>query len=141
MGLPQGSSTLTPTHARRPSKMVITKRRAELKYKPPDPRYPHPSQASVDHPGPSSTASTTWSQPSSANCKTVATLKRSRQCHPQNTSGPVATPISTHPTLLPNCPPALRPLSLALREGGNIDVLPGIECSLASVCGQYTALE
>merc|ERR1711939_754575 len=139
-----GLINIDPTHARRPSKMVITKRRAELKYKPPDTRYPHPSQASVDHPGSSNTASTTWSQDSSANCKAVATLERSRQFRPSRPPSPEhlwtrGHSTSTPSALLPTRPPALRPLSLALREGGHIDVLPGTECSPPSVCGQYTA--
>merc|ERR1739845_114538 len=143
MGTSSRLINIDPTHARRPSKMVITKRRAELKYKPPDPRYPHPSQASVDHPGPSSTAlrhganlqarSARQSQPSSVVVNSDPTGR-----HPRNISGLVAT---QPPPSLPSCPrpPALRPLSLALREGGHTDVLPGTECSPPSVCGQYTA--
>merc|ERR1711977_684170 len=113
MGTSSRLINIDPTHARRPSKMVITKRRAELKYKPPDTRYPHPSQASVDHPGPSSTAlrhgsnlqarTARQSQPSSVVVNSDPTG------HPRNTAGLVATPISTHSLLLPtlsSCPPA-----------------------------------
>merc|ERR1712029_882618 len=149
MGTSPRLINIDPAHSLRPSKMVITKRRAELKYKPPDTRYPHPSQASVDHPGPSNTAlrhganlqarTARQSQPSSVVVNSDPTGR-----HPRNISGLVATQPppslpSTQSALLPTRPPALRPLSLALREGGHIDVHPGTECSLPSVCGQHTA--
>merc|ERR1712093_954962 len=119
MGTSPRLINIDPAHSRRPSKMVITKRRAELKYKPPDTRHPHPSQASVDHPGRSSTASMTWSQPSSPNCKAVATLKRSRQFRPYRPPSPEhlwtrGHSISTQSALLPTRPPS--PLSRTERR-------------------------
>merc|ERR1712093_551479 len=123
MGTSSRLINIDPTHARRPSKMVITKRRAELKYKPPDPRYPHPSQASVDHPGPSSTASTTWSQSSSANCKAVATLKRSRQSRPYR---PSSEHLWTrgHSHLHPLSPPAPPPSCPLSSQAPSVHYLP-----------------
>merc|ERR1712166_624432 len=113
---------IDPAHSRRPSKMVITKRRAELKYKPPGTRYPHPSQASVDHPGPSNTAlrhganlqarSARQSQPSSVVVNSDPTGR-----HPRNISGLVAT---QPPPSLPSCPPALPPSVLSLSHGEKV---------------------
>merc|ERR1712230_314082 len=78
--------------------------------------HPHPSQASVDHAGPSSTAlrhgsnlqarTARQSQPSSVVVNSDPTG------HPRNTAGLVATPISTHSLLLPTR--ALLPSVLAL---------------------------
>merc|ERR1712029_1138589 len=116
MGTSPRLINIDPAHSLRPSKMVITKRRAELKYKPPDTRYPHPSQASVDHPGPSNTAlrhganlqarSARQSQPSSVVVNSDPTGR-----HPRNISGLVATQPppslpSTQSALLPPRPPS-----------------------------------